>query len=192
LKKNFTNLKMVIVFVIAYALSSCVGVSTPIPAAVTVIPPTVEATRIPTETNIPEPTSTHEGGVSFMSPTRVSRFESAIRVVLEFNEAFNRHDVAGMMRLMSDDCIFENTDPAPDGTVYSGKEAVTQFWQDFFRESPHANIKIEEIFGYGERCIMRWRYSWVNLAGEKGHVRGVDIFRVKNGSICEKLSYVKG
>ena len=56
-----------------------------------------------------------------MSPTRMSRIESATRIVLEFNEAFNRHDVAGMMRLMSDDCVFENTDPAPDGTVYSGK-----------------------------------------------------------------------
>jgi predicted SnoaL-like aldol condensation-catalyzing enzyme len=127
-----------------------------------------------------------------MSPARLSKLESAIRVVLAFNEAFNRQDVAGMMQLMSDDCIFENTDPAPDGVVYSGKEAVTQFWRGFFNESPKAHIEIEEIFGLGERCIMRWRYDWLDAAGEKGHVRGVDIFRVRNGSICEKLSYVKG
>jgi limonene-1,2-epoxide hydrolase len=122
----------------------------------------------------------------------MSRIESGIRVVLEFNEAFNRHDVAAMMRLMSDDCVFVNTHPAPDGTVYSGKEVVTQFWQDFFRESPHARIEIEEIFGFGIRCVMRWRYDWIDEAGVKGHVRGVDLFQVKNGSICEKLSYVKG
>ena len=127
-----------------------------------------------------------------MSPIRMSRIESAMRVVLAFNEAFNRHDVAAMMQLMSDDCIFENTTPAPDGTVYSGKETIAQFWQNFFRESPQAQIKIEEIFGFGERCIMRWRYSWVDKGEEKGHVRGVDIFRVRNGSIREKLSYVKG
>ncbi len=127
-----------------------------------------------------------------MSPIRMSKLEAAMRLVLEFNQAFNRHDVAGMMQLMSDDCIFENTNPAPDGTLYSGKEAVTQFWQEFFRASPQAHIDIEEIFGLGERCIMRWRYSWVNLAGQKGHVRGVDIFRVRNGFIREKLSYVKG
>lgn len=127
-----------------------------------------------------------------MSPTRLSRLESAIRVVLEFNEAFNRHDVAGMMKLTSDDFVFENTDPAPDGAVYSGKEEVTRFWQEFFRQSPHAHIEIEEIIGFGTRCIVRWRYEWVDVAGKKGYVRGVDIFRVKNGSICEKLSYVKG
>jgi hypothetical protein len=127
-----------------------------------------------------------------MSPTRLSRLESATRIVLEFNEAFNRHDVAGMMRLMGEDCIFENTHPAPDGTLYSGVEAVTRFWQDFFRESPQAHIEIEEIFGLGMRCVMRWKYEWVDTAGKKGHVRGVDIFQVKDGLISGKLSYVKG
>jgi len=122
----------------------------------------------------------------------MSKVESATRVVLEFNEAFNHHDVTGMMKLMSDDCVFENTNPAPDGTVYSGKEAVTQFWQDFFRESPHAHIEIEEVFGMGMRCIMRWRYEWEDAAGEKGHVRGVDVFQVRDGLIRKKLSYVKG
>jgi ketosteroid isomerase-like protein len=122
----------------------------------------------------------------------MSRLESAIRVVLDFNEAFNRQDVAGMMKHMSDDCIFENTIPAPDGAVYSGKEAVAQFWQDFFRQSPSVHVEIEEIFGAGLRCIMRWRYEWVDDVGKKEHIRGVAIFQVKNGSICEILSYTKG
>src|SRR5215207_2731596 len=107
-----------------------------------------------------------------MSPIRMSKIETALRLVLEFNEAFNHHDVAGMMQLMSDDCVFENTSPAPDGTVYAGKAAVTQFWQDFFFNSPHAQIEIEEIFGLGMRCIMRWKYEWVDAAGTAGHVRG--------------------
>lgn len=127
-----------------------------------------------------------------MSPARMAKLESAMRVVLAFNEAFNRHDVAGMMQLMSEDCVFENTDPAPDGTVFSGKAAVTQFWQEFFRESPRAHIDIEEIFGLGNRCIMRWKYHWVDAAGQGGHVRGVDIFKVETGLISEKFSYVKG
>lgn len=127
-----------------------------------------------------------------MSPTRMSKIEGGTRVVLAFNEAFNRHDVASMVELMSNDCILENTAPAPDGTVYMGKAAITQFWQDFFRESPQAHIEIEEIFGMGFRCVMRWRYEWVDAAGEKGYVRGVDIFRLRDGLISEKLSYVKG
>ena len=127
-----------------------------------------------------------------MSPIRMSRVESSTRLILAFNEAFNRHDVEGMMSMMHEDCVFENTDPAPDGTRFAGKQAVTQFWQDFFRESPHAHIDIEEIFGFSDRCVMRWKYTWLDTAGNQGHVRGVDVFRVKDGLISEKYSYVKG
>ena len=127
-----------------------------------------------------------------MSPARLSKLESGMRTVLAFNDAFNLHDVAKMMELMSDDCVFENTDPAPDGTTYKGRQAVTQFWLAFFRESPNAHIDIEEIFGLGNHCIMRWRYNWMDAAGQTGHVRGVDIFKVEQNLITEKLSYVKG
>lgn len=127
-----------------------------------------------------------------MNPAQMAKHEAAVRLVLKFNQAFNRHDVAGMLELSSADCLFENTAPAPDGTVYSGKESVAQFWQDFFRNSPQAHIEIEEIFGFGVRCILRWRYDWQDAAGNRGHVRGVDLFQVKDGLICEKLSYVKG
>ena len=127
-----------------------------------------------------------------MSPARLSRLESAVRIVLAFNEAFNRHDLPGMMQLLSEDCIFENTGPPPDGTVYPGKEAVTRFWQDFFREFPNAENHIEEIFGLGNRCVMRWRYDRGDVEGTNGYVRGVDIFQIKDGLIHEKLSSVKG
>ena len=127
-----------------------------------------------------------------MSPIRMSKIEAALRTVIEFNQAFNRHDVLAMMELMSDDCVFENTHPAPDGTVYSGKESVTRFWQAFFEGSPQAHIAIEEIFGMGDRCIMRWKYSWADQTENQSHVRGVDVFKVKDGLISEKLSYVKG
>lgn len=127
-----------------------------------------------------------------MSPIQMSKVESAMRVVLAFNDALNRHDVAGMMALMTEDCVFENTSPAPDGTVYAGKAAVTAFWEEFFRAAPHAHIETEEIFGAGDRCVARWKYSWGNGSGDAGYVRGVDVFRVTGGLIREKLSYVKG
>ena len=133
-----------------------------------------------------------EGRLFDMSPIRMSRVETAIRIVLEYNEAFNRQDIAGIMRLVSDDCLFEDNAPAPDGTLYKGKKAVEQFWHDIFSRSPTGHIDIEEIFSFSDRCIMRWRYSRVDAEGAEGHVRGADIFRVRDGLICEKFSYVKG
>ena len=44
----------------------------------------------------------------------------------------------------------------------------------------------------GDRAVVRWRYSWPERVGERGHVRGVDVLRLRDGKIAEKLSYVKG
>lgn len=123
---------------------------------------------------------------------KLEKIETAMRVVLAFNEALNRHDVPAMIRLMSEDCLFENTTPAPDGTAYKGRETVQRFWEEFFKQSPQARIEVEEIFGMGERCVMRWKYFWVDEQGSSGHVRGVDVYSVRDGKISEKLSYVKG
>ena len=127
-----------------------------------------------------------------MSPVRMSKLESGTRAVLAFAKAFNRHDVAEMIQLMSGDCVMEAASPAPDGSVYSGQAAITQFWEDFFCDSPEAHIEVEEVSGIGLRCILRWRGNWAGSAGEKKLVRGVDIFRVENGLIRERLSYIKG
>ncbi len=115
-----------------------------------------------------------------------------IAAVDAFNEAFNRHDVDAIMALMTDDCAFEDTQPRPDGTRYEGQAAVRGYWERFFASSPKAHFETEDLFAGGDRCTVRWRYTWVGDDGQSGHVRGVDAFRVRDGKVAEKLSYVKG
>ena len=88
--------------------------------------------------------------------------------------------------------LFENTYPPPDGEHYEGQAAVRGLWERFFAGSPHAHFTAEDIFAVGDRCAVRWRYTWRDDAGVECHVRGVDIFRVRDGKVAEKLSYVKG
>ena len=53
--------------------------------------------------------------------------QATLDVVNQFNDAFGRHDVDGVMALMTEDCVFENTRPAPDGTRIEGQQAVRAF-----------------------------------------------------------------
>jgi len=53
---------------------------------------------------------------------RMARVEAATRLVLAFNEAFNRHDVDAMMALMSEDVVFENTSPARMGACTAARK----------------------------------------------------------------------
>jgi uncharacterized protein (TIGR02246 family) len=118
--------------------------------------------------------------------------DEAVAIVTRFNDALNARDVDAMLRLMTEDCVFENTHPPPDGARYQGQSAVRAFWEEFFRDSSQARIDVEEIFGLGNRCVMRWTYHWTDPAGQTGHIRGVDIYTLEDGLIAEKLSYVKG
>src|SRR5262245_34874593 len=117
----------------------------------------------------------------------MSQADDTEATIGRFNEAFNRHDVDAVMALMTEDVVFENTSPAPDGERYVGQSEVRAFWERFFAQSPNALFGAEDIFAAGDRCAVRWRYDWGD-----GHIRGVDLFRVRDGKVAEKLSYVKG
>ena len=107
--------------------------------------------------------------------------KATLEAIERFNDAFGRRDVDGVMEAMTDDCVFENTCPPPDGERYGGKESVRRFWERFFRSSPSAVFETEEIFAAGDRCVVRWLYRWVEESGKAGHIRGVDVFRVRGG-----------
>lgn len=127
----------------------------------------------------------------------MSNFKNVF-MVTDFNDALNAGDIEKMMACMTDDCVFENTYPAPDGERFEGQAAVRAFWAFFFAGAKNPHIQVEEIFAVdgppdgGGRVVMRWRYSWEDEHGQPGHIRGVDVYRMENGLIAEKLSYVKG
>jgi ketosteroid isomerase-like protein len=124
-----------------------------------------------------------------MGPAADPETRATLETIRRFNEAFNRHDVDGVMALMTADCVFENTFPAPDGERFEGATAVRGFWKRFFDSTPRARFVTEDLFATGDRCLVRWSFHWDD---QGGHVRGVDVFRVRGGKVSEKLAYVMG
>jgi ketosteroid isomerase-like protein len=111
---------------------------------------------------------------------------SALDVVEAFGRAWAGHDLDAAMAFLSDDCIFDSTGPAPDGSRHVGLAEVRRAWEPIF-EDASSRFEAEETFSAGDRVVQRWRYDW-----DGGHVRGVDLFKLRDGKITEKLSYVKG
>jgi ketosteroid isomerase-like protein len=115
-----------------------------------------------------------------------------LEAVEAFGRAFADQDVEAVMARMTEDCVFENTMPAPDGERLTGAEAVAACWRQFFASTPSARFRTEEAFAAGDRAVVRWTFDWDEGPENRGHVRGVDLFRVSDGRVAEKLSYVKG
>lgn len=116
---------------------------------------------------------------------------TTLRIIEQFNDAFNRHDLDTVMSLMTPDVVFQSMGPAPDGRLFTGQQAVRQFWEAMFATSPDAHFEGEDIVAAGDRCTVLWKYTRT-MNGVPGHVRGVDVFRLQDGLIVEKLSYIKG
>ena len=114
-----------------------------------------------------------------------------LAVVHQFNEAVNRHDLPAVAAVIADDIVFENTNPAPDGTRIQGKTAFLTWLEGWFASSPGATFETEEAFAAGDRCVVRWIYSKVR-DGQPWHLRGVDVLTVTNGKLSAKRAYVKG
>ncbi len=118
--------------------------------------------------------------------------EQATRTTIDsFNEVFNRHDADALAALLTDDTVFEDTSPAPDGRRVEGKAAVVEFWRGWFARDPDARFEAEEVIVSGNRAVVRWVYRKVRN-GQPWHLRGVDIFSVRDGKVAAKLAYVKG
>jgi len=118
--------------------------------------------------------------------------EQATRATIDrFNDAFNRHDVDTLAGLLTEDTVFEDTSPAPDGRRVAGKQAVVEFWRAWFDRNADARFEAEEIIVSGNRATVLWVYHKMRNS-QPWHLRGVDIFSVQDGKVAAKLAYVKG
>lgn len=113
-------------------------------------------------------------------------------LLVRFSAAFAARDVDRIMDLMTEDCVFESTSPAPDGERHEGADAVRRVWEQLFSQTRDPVFTEEESFVCKDRALVRWRFTWTEPDGSPGHVRGVDVLRFRDGKVSEKLSYVKG
>jgi ketosteroid isomerase-like protein len=133
------------------------------------------------------PGNSHEASM----PNDQNSLEQATRKAIDnFNDAFNRHDADALSAFMTDDTVFEDTSPAPDGRRVEGKTAVLEFWRAWFSRNSDAHFDAEEIIVSGNRVTVLWIYRKMRN-GQPWHIRGVDVFTVREGKVSAKLAYVK-
>ena len=110
-------------------------------------------------------------------------------VIRRFNDAFQRHDPTLLSDIVAEDCVIENTTPAPNGARHVGRAACLTLWSKI-ATSPGTRFDIEDVVVTGDRATIRWRLHWGGA--ESDSLRGVNLMRVRDGLIVEALGYVKG
>lgn len=110
-------------------------------------------------------------------------------ILHRFNQVFLAHDPAALQDLVAEDCVIENTQPAPDGSRHAGRAACIELWSRIASD-PGIRFETESIMARGDRGEIRWRLFWG--PDRDSSVRGVNLMRVREGRIVEARGYVKG
>jgi ketosteroid isomerase-like protein len=119
--------------------------------------------------------------------------EELKKALRRWNQAWDRHDLEGVMELFHEDILFENW----TGGKAQGKEALRQAWKPWF--SNHGGFRFNEedtfIDPDQQKVLYQWQLDWPS--GEKAYRgqpekrRGVDVIHFKDGKIIRKETYSK-
>ncbi|AUM75814.1 nuclear transport factor 2 family protein [Paracoccus jeotgali] len=109
-------------------------------------------------------------------------------------DAFNRHDIDGVMTHFADDCVFYTVAGDNEyGTRIEGKEAIAKAFEGVWTTMPdvqwdnHSHFLSED----GSRGVSQWTFRATNPDGTRTEVQGVDLFRIRDGKLVEKQAIRK-
>lgn len=109
-------------------------------------------------------------------------------------DAFNRHDIDGVMTHFDDNCVFYTVAGDHEyGNKIEGKQAIAKAFEGVWTSMPdvqwadHSHFMSED----GSRGVSQWTFKATQPDGDRIEVQGVDLFRIEDGKIVEKQAIRK-
>ncbi|MCO5399095.1 nuclear transport factor 2 family protein [Ralstonia soli] len=115
-----------------------------------------------------------------------------VRLLVNFNDAWNRHDIEALMNCMADECVFHGV-AGPDlmGRTFKGRDEVRKGFALAWETFPDASWKEGEHFVSGDRGVSESTFRGTSSDGTRIEARMVDVFTFKDGKIAVKNAYRK-
>lgn len=118
--------------------------------------------------------------------------DKAEALLRAFAAAWNRHDIEGLLALVTEDCVFETAaGPTAHGAIFAGKAALRQAFPAAWTTWPDARWEEAVHVVAGSRAFSEWTFRGTSAAGTAIEVRGVDLFELRDGLIARKDTYRK-
>ena len=113
-------------------------------------------------------------------------------VLHEVLDAFNRHDLDGIMSFFADDCVLDvPRGPDPWGRRFEGRTEVREGLGARFKGIPDVHYGDDSHFACGDRGVSEWTLTGTTVDGEKLEVRGCDLWTFRGDRIVRKNSFWK-
>jgi steroid delta-isomerase-like uncharacterized protein len=110
----------------------------------------------------------------------------------DFATAFNRHDCALLVSMITEDCVFETSFGSQSyGERYVGREILALTFPKIWHSFPDARWENLAHTVCGSRGFSEWTFRGTDINGKFIEVRGVDLFVFREGKICRKDTFRK-
>ena len=107
-------------------------------------------------------------------------------------DAFNRHDIEGVMKDFADDCVFYTVGgPEVFGSKIEGADAIAKAFTAVWAGMPDAHWDHHSHFVAGDRAVSEWVFSGTNSHGMRIEAQGADLFTLRDGKIVVKQALRK-
>lgn len=117
---------------------------------------------------------------------------SNLELLKELTDAFNAHDLDGIMARFADDCSLDMPRGSePWGSRYEGKDAVRRGLSVRFETTPDVHYGDCRHFVSGNRGVSEWVLTGTEKDGSKVKVCGCDHYEFRDGKVVRKDSYWK-
>ena len=88
-------------------------------------------------------------------------------------DAFNRHDIAGVMRHFAEDCVFDAVaGPEAYGARHEGRAAVAQAFEAVWKAMPDAHWAHRDHLVQGDRAVSEWTFTGTERRRQPHRGRG--------------------
>ncbi|NDV00043.1 nuclear transport factor 2 family protein [Pseudoroseicyclus tamaricis] len=107
-------------------------------------------------------------------------------------DAFNRHDIDGVMRLFAPDAVFFAVGGSEVfGTRFEGRDAIAAAFEGVWQAMPDAHWAHHSHLVAGDRAVSEWVFSGTDAAGMRTEAEGADLFTLRDGLIVRKQAFRK-
>lgn len=107
-------------------------------------------------------------------------------------DAFNRHDIDGVMKFFADDCVFYTVaGPEVYGAKVEGSEAIAKAFSGVWAAMSDAHWDHHSHFVHGDRAVSEWTFSGTDAEGNRVEAQGADLFTLRDGKIIVKQALRK-
>ena len=119
--------------------------------------------------------------------------DEMLRLLEDWHEAWNAHDLDAVIELFHDEIEFENW----NGQRVKGKGALRRAWAGWFEDHGDFRFTAEETFidDSAQKALYRWQLEWPSreskYKGQPEKRHGVDVLHFRDGKIVRKLTYSK-